>query len=118
MKRHMKKGDDSSDSGLLDTIRMSSEASEAFLATSRWGHDRFKQSIRSRGDCFDRCGSVGFELNGETVLEIPVASLPATIGSSQQADFVLNTMVSRVCIVISRLWGTWCASAMIIPLMG
>jgi len=82
--------DESSDDVLFETIRISAEASEAFLATGEWGRSRFKKSINSRGDCFDRCGEVVFEDNGHDVLKIPVSSLPATIGSSQQADYVLN----------------------------
>lgn len=79
-----------SDSDFLETIRVSAEVSEAFLATSSSGKDRFKESIYSRGDCFDRSGIVSFEDDGEVILQIPVASLPATIGSSEQADFRLG----------------------------
>ena len=81
---------DDSDEQLLETLRLSYDASDAFLSIGIWGRERFKESIHSRGDCFDRCGAVVFERNEQEVLRIPVASLPATIGSSRKADFVLN----------------------------
>jgi hypothetical protein len=78
------------DDYILQSIQSSSDDTMAFLATREWGFEKLKSSVQSRGDTFDRCGGVLFEENGEEILYIPVSCMPATIGSSRQADYHLQ----------------------------
>lgn len=78
-----------SDEEILKSIQSSAEASGAFTATREWGYEMLKASVSSRGDTFDRTGAVVLEM-GEESLRIPVAEMPATIGSGQKADFRLE----------------------------
>ena len=86
-----------SDRKILEELQDAAEESGVFSATSEWGIERMKQSFNSRGDCFERCGAVVFEYEGEEVLRVPVACLPATIGRGDKVDYVLNySGISRV----------------------
>lgn len=90
MKKHSPPLNGLSEEHIMQTIQSCAEDTVAFLATSELGFERLKTSVDSRGDPFDRCGSVVFEEYGEEILRIPISCLPATIGSSRSADYPLS----------------------------
>lgn len=91
MKSNVKYMPDSlSDDHIMRAIQSSAEDTVAFTATSKWGYEKIKASVKSRGDTFDRSAGVVFEEDGSEVLRVPVAGMPATIGSGGMADHVLD----------------------------
>lgn len=97
VKHKPKKDDKPSDDRIIEQLKNAADAEDVFSATSDWNYDKLRNSVKSRGDFFDRHGSIVFEHEGEEVLSIPVSSLPITIGSGEKADCRLEFEgVSRV----------------------
>lgn len=89
--------DNLSDDHIMRSIQSSAEDTVAFSATSKWGYEKVMASVKSRGDTFDRNAGVAFEEEGCEILRVPVASMPATVGSGGMADYILKrTGISRL----------------------
>lgn len=79
-----------SDEEIVSAIQKGTEETLAFDATSQWGYEKLMVSVSSRGDHFDRNAMVLFEESGDVLLSVPISSMPATIGCSKSADYVID----------------------------
>jgi pSer/pThr/pTyr-binding forkhead associated (FHA) protein len=79
-------GSELSDVQIIAKLREAADTADVFAATREWSLEKMRQSIRSRGDFFDRKGAVVFELDGQEVLRVCACALPVTIGSGEKAD--------------------------------
>lgn len=79
-----------SDDQIIERLQAASDAEDVFAATREWSLEKMRLSIQSRGDYFDRKGTVVFELDGEEVLRVCMCSLPVTIGNGEKADCRLD----------------------------
>ena len=86
-----------SDMQIIKTLQDASDTEDVFAATREWSLEKMRKSIQSRGDFFDRKGTVAFELDGREVLNACMCALPITIGSGEKTDCRLNYEgISRV----------------------
>lgn len=86
-----------SDNQIIKTLQETVDSADVFSATREWSLEKMRQSIRSRGDYFDRNGAVIFELAGNEVLRASVSNMPLTVGRGEKADLRLDYPgVSRV----------------------
>ncbi|VGO17979.1 FHA domain-containing protein [Pontiella sulfatireligans] len=81
---------DLSDAQIIQRLKAAAESDDVFAATRAWSMEKMRQSVASRGDCFDRKGAIALELDGEEVLRLCMCDLPATIGRGEKADFQLE----------------------------
>ncbi len=86
-----------SDTQIVARLQEAADTEDVFAATREWSLEKMRQSIQSRGDFFDRQGTLVFELGGQEVLNICMCALPVTIGSGEKADCRLDYEgISRV----------------------
>ena len=74
------------DTHIINRLREAAESESVFAATREWSLERMRQSVRSRGDVFDRSGGIAFEMDGKEILRLCLCDLPATVGRGEKAD--------------------------------